>query len=338
MKALVVNCSAPHYNLGANKLADWLRSEGHTVVAVNGDPGLYSFGYDVVAVSVIFSWHAPIALDIAMRVKGESDVWCGGCGMFALANWWKERTGLDAVRGLDPRFERQRGAYRMTFAARGCPVGCWFCIVPKLEGRNFTLDWEFTPAPILCDNNLSALPVDFQEHIISRYKDTGTKLGDANSGFEPRSFDAGTFERWRGILKGPWRFALDEMRELDDVQRMMGILAELKPHKKRVYVLVGNEPLQACYERAQKVLEWGGEPWCQYVLPLNWLGDPATLRHRDDWSWEAGIDFCRYYNRHLHKYVPINEYSNRKHEPPPFTFSNGSLVHTIYGAGAVVPQ
>ena len=44
-----------------------------------------------------------------------------------------------------------------TFASRGCPVGCGFCIVPAMEGREFTLIPEFKVRPILCDNNLSAL-------------------------------------------------------------------------------------------------------------------------------------------------------------------------------------
>jgi len=109
--------------------------------------------------------------------------------MFALTHWWKRETGLDCQRGLDDRFERQRGTYRMTFASRGCPVNCSFCLVPRLEGRTFTLDWDFVPAPTLCDNNISALPVVFQEHILRRYHETDTPLCDANSGFEPRTFD-----------------------------------------------------------------------------------------------------------------------------------------------------
>jgi hypothetical protein len=63
-------------------------------------------------------------------------------------------------------------------------VGCWFCIVPKIEGSDFTFDWDFQPAPVLCDNNLSALPVEYQEHIIRRYQETGVRLMDAQSGFE----------------------------------------------------------------------------------------------------------------------------------------------------------
>jgi hypothetical protein len=318
MNALVVNCSAPHYNLGALKLADWLKAEGWTVDRSAGDPGLFGSGYDLICLSVIFSWHAPIARDIALRMKANSEVWCGGPGIFALGNWWKRETGLNVVKGIDARFERQRGQYMMTFASRGCPVGCYFCIVPRLEGRDFTLDWDFEPAAVLCDNNLSALPAEFQEFIIQRYAETGTTLKDANSGFEPRAFDEETYRRWKPIMRGAWRFAFDEMAEHDDVQRMMAILTDEPSYKKRVYVLCGNEPVESCYERACKVLQWGGEPYCQFVLPLNWLGDPAEIKPRFDWTWQMGKDFCRYHNRFLWKYAEIWDYQARTNEPPPF--------------------
>src|SRR5216117_4109572 len=35
-----------------------------------------------------------------------------------------------------------------TMASRGCPVGCWFCIVPKMEGREFTLLPDFPVRPV----------------------------------------------------------------------------------------------------------------------------------------------------------------------------------------------
>lgn len=316
--ALVVNCSAPHYNLGAAKRANWLRAQGWQVTEAAGDPGMFAWGYDLVALSVIFSWHAPVAREIALRVKAHSDVWCGGPGMFALVRWWTRETGLVARRGLDRRFDRQPGQYKMTFASRGCPVGCYFCIVPRLEGTTFTLDWHFQPAPVLCDNNLSALPVEFQKHIIERYQATGSRLADANSGFEPRTFTEHTYRRWRGVLRGPWRFAFDEQRERADVARMMGILKEVPAKRKRVYVLVGNEPVESCYDRAMQVIAWGGEPFCQFLLPLNWLGDPATLRPRFDWTVQRGRDFCRYFNRHIYRYATLAEYQARKHEDPPF--------------------
>jgi hypothetical protein len=318
-RALVINCSAPHYNLGARKCADWLRSQGHEVAYYDGDPGMWELDADAVYLSVIFSWHAPIAREIALRMKDRAEVWAGGPGLFALRKWWHDETGLEIVRGLDSRFDHQRGSYKMTFASRGCPVNCSFCIVPRLEGLEFSYDPDFVPAPVLCDNNLSALPVDYQEHIIHRYQQSGTRLLDANSGFEPRYFGNDTYTRWKPILRGPWRFALDETRELEDVERMMTILKDVSASRKRVYCLIGNEPIQACYERARKIIEWGGEPFCQFVLPLNWLGDPARVKLRHDWkSYQQGRDFCRYFNTYGWRSYPIWAYSNRKGELPPF--------------------
>ncbi len=55
----------------------------------------------------------------------------------------------------------------------------------------------------LCDNNLLALPVKLQEHILQRDAATSTPLRDANAGFEPQIFDAGTYPRWNGVMRGP---------------------------------------------------------------------------------------------------------------------------------------
>jgi hypothetical protein len=327
MRALVINCSSGHYNLGARKLANWLRSEGHTVVEAGTDiPDLLLCGFDLVALSVIFSWHAPAARAIALLVKGQSEVWCGGPGMARLKKWWREETGLDCTVGLDPRFERQHGDYRMTFASRGCPVGCWFCIVPKIEGLTFTLYRDFTPAPVLCDNNLSALPVEFQEHIIRRYRETGTRLLDANSGFEPKAFDEGTYGRWKAVIRGkaPWRLAFDETGEAEDVRRMLGILRPVSASLKRVYVLIGNEPIEACLDRVLQVIDWGGEPYCQPVVLLDALTKTPWVRH--DWTVTLLRDFARYVNRHLWRKLPFWEYRPRNGEPAPFAHLAGATV------------
>lgn len=314
MSDLIINCSAPHYNLGAKKLLEWRRAAGVECEYFDGDPGLFGRTAKKIWLSVIFSWHAPIARDIALRYHGKAEVEAGGPGLFALQNWWKENTGLKCVSGLDQRFERQPGNFQMTFASRGCPVGCYFCIVPKLEGKTFTLDRDFLPAPILCDNNLSALPVDFQEHILRRYLEKSIKLKDCNSGFEPLTFDSGTYDRWRVQLKGPWRFAFDVTPEEPQVKRMMEILKAESPKRKQVYVLLGNEPMAACLERASKVIEWGGEPYCQPMMPLNALSR-SDLTVRYDWTWQKLKDVARFFNRHLWRSIPLAEYKPRKNEP-----------------------
>jgi hypothetical protein len=128
---------------------------------------------DTAFISVAFSWKLPQAYQRA--------VWLGAQG-------YKVRAGGPAATG---RMKNYLGLVADTYgsadalvhhnplatkASRGCPVGCWFCIVPRIEGKSFTLLPDFTPRPILCDNNLSALPVEYQDFIIDKYQRSGCRL------------------------------------------------------------------------------------------------------------------------------------------------------------------
>lgn len=269
---------------------------------------------DTAYLSVAFSWRLPDAFQRAAWYRAQGYiVRAGGPGTFANPRY------LESVAELGGEVEALVHHNPLaTIASRGCPVGCYFCIVPKVEGLNFTLLPDFTPRPILCDNNLSALPVEYQQYIIDKYQRSGVELRDANSGFEPITFDEDTYNRWRVILRGPWRFAFDTTSEEPQVKRMMQIIKGESAKRKQVYVLIGNEPISACYERAQKVIEWGGEPYVQPLLPLNAL-DRDHLKIAYDWTWAQLKDFQRYYNRHLWRYVKLHEYSNRKGQAPVFT-------------------
>lgn len=197
-----------------------------------------------------------------------------------------------------------------TIASRGCPVGCWFCIVPAMEGKNFTLLPDFPVRPILCDNNLSALPVDYQNHIIARYRDEGVKLIDANSGFEPRTFTPDVYARWRDLInegRGPWRFAYDDMVERNDAIRVMRMLADEPQKRKRVYVLIGNEPFDECMQRIQEVIDHGCEPHVQPFMKLNALVREPHPRH--DWTAQKLKDVARWANGWVWKKAPFSEYS-----------------------------
>jgi hypothetical protein len=193
-----------------------------------------------------------------------------------------------------------------TIASRGCPVNCWFCIVPKLEGLAFTLLPDFPVRPVLCDNNLSALPAAYQAHIIERYLRAGVFLADANSGFEPRTFDGAVYERWRCINRGPWRFAYDDLQERREVRAVMRMLEALPPKRKRVYVLIGNEPFDACMGRIREVIEWGGEPHVQPLMKLNALEKEHWVRF--DWTAQKLTDVARWANRRLWRYATFEEY------------------------------
>lgn len=289
MKANVINLSHPHYNLGAKKLSYWLLSQGWEV----SEQGVGDC--DLVCLSAIFSWDLLKGVKIAGHYRGHCEIWSGGPAFLKMCDWWRKMTGLEAHKGLDSRFERQRGEYRMCFAVRGCPVGCHFCGVPELEGMEYALDEGFQPAPILCDNNITDEPVEWQEFIVRRYRETGVPLLDANSGFEPKNFTEDTYERWRGILRGPWRFGYDYLPERGAVKRMLHILRYEPSRKKRVYVLIGNEPLYACLQRATEVIDWGGEPFCQPFLEKTAL-DRKDYVIRYDWTPDKLTHFARYFN------------------------------------------
>jgi len=277
----------------SNGLADWIEGS-------------------IAFISVAFSWRLPDAYQRASWYRAQGlTVRAGGPAV------WARKSYLAGVAELGGEVEAlPHHNPDATIASRGCPVGCYFCVVPQMEGRAFTLLPDFTPRPILCDNNLSALPVEYQDHIIRRYQQAGVPLLDANSGFEPRTFDEGTYQRWRGINRGPWRFALDETRELPDVERMMKILRAEPARDKRVYVLIGNEPMAACHERIQKVIEWGGEPHCQPLMALNTLERRPMVRY--DWTEERLIDMARWANRKIWRVATVHEYRPRKNQPAPF--------------------
>lgn len=196
-----------------------------------------------------------------------------------------------------------------TFASRGCTEKCSFCIVPALEG-DLTPIREFVPRPILCDNNLSALPADYQDFIIARYTEAKVKLRDANSGFEPKTFTPEVYQRWRPLIRaggGPWRFGYDSMDERPQALRVMRMLAPEPQSRKRVYVLIGNEPVAECMQRIRDVIENGCEPHCQPFMKLNALERIPHVRF--DWTLDNLIQTARWANRRVWKYCERKDFN-----------------------------
>ena len=259
---------------------------------------------DTAFLSVAFTWKLPEAMDRARLFKASGyKVKAGGPGLFVR----KDFLGEFAEVGADHHDAMRHHNPNATIASRGCPVGCWFCIVPAMEGKDFTLLPDFPVRPILCDNNLSALPADYQDHIVKRYQETGVTLEDANSGFEPRTFDGEVYARWKKINRGPWRFAYDDMAERGYVEAVLKMLKDEPPNKKRVYCLIGNEPKAASLQRLQEIISWGGEPHAQAYMKLNALERVPQVRH--DWTRQELINMARWANRRIWRYAPFEEYS-----------------------------
>lgn len=131
-------------------------------------------------------------------------------------------------------------------------------------------------------------------------------------------------------MRGPWRFALDETGELEEVRRMMQILKDEPASSKRVYVLIGNEPFDMCMERIRKVIEWGGEPHCQPIMALNTLVKRPMIRH--DWTEQKLHDVARWANRWLWRKIPFEEYRHGNFDSG--TIDRNSPVLGIGNTGA----
>lgn len=210
-----------------------------------------------------------------------------------------------------------------TIASRGCPVGCHFCIVPAMEGREFTLLPDFAVRPVLCDNNLSALPPEYQDHIIERYNGEGVTLLDANSGFEPITFTPDVYERWKPLVnagRGPWRFAYDELGEREQVLRVMQMLDGEPQKRKRVYVLIGNYPFAECMRRIQETIDAGCEPHVQPLMKLNALEKTPWVRY--DWTEQKLRDVARWANGWVWKRAPFSEYDRHMRSTAPEVYDN----------------
>ena len=150
------------------------------------------------------------------------------------------------------------------------------------------------------------MPPEYQDFIIEKYQKFGVQLLDANSGFEPKTFDREVFERWKKINKGAWRFAYDETKEGEDVYKVAMMLKDVPSFHKRVYVLVGNEPFEECYRRVMQVIEWKCEPHVQPLIALNALGHRPLVRY--DWTEKRLKDLARWSNRWIWRSVKFSDY------------------------------
>jgi hypothetical protein len=256
---------------------------------------------DTAYLSIAFTWKLDEAYSRACWYRAQGyKVRAGGPGIFTRKHYLAD---VAEIGGAIPDALARHNPMA-TKASEGCPVGCFFCFVPAFEGRTFTLLPDFEPRPVLTDNNLSALPPEYQQHIVDRYRAAGVPLLDANSGFEPKTFDDDVYERWAPINQGPWRFGSDETGERDDVCRVMRMLRRrgVPPRRVQVYTMIGHEPFAECMERIRQVIDWGGEPYVQPIMKLNALRKAPWVRH--DWTPRLLRQVQRWANRHLWRKTP----------------------------------
>lgn len=328
LNVLLINASHPSYNLGLAKAANYWRRKGAGVFAGSAIPRFDP--PDVVWISAIFSWDVPALCSLAKDALSRGcSVEVGGPGTFGVRPYVEQCTGLRPQAVPDPRFEREPGNYLMVFWSRGCPAkNCTLgfpvdgtppvCSVPMMEGWRYTLYKDVTPARVISDNNLSALPREHQEFIVERTLSAGFGSVDANSGFEPRSVRPWVIDTWKRLPLLAWRFAYDECAERDAVLRVIGMLDEagVSRRKLHIYCLAGNEPVEACEQRVREINDWKAMPIVQRRRPLDWMEGPLPCLH--DWTEQKLIDFQRWGNR-MAKGIRFAEYRRSHRDGDPYT-------------------
>jgi hypothetical protein len=261
---------------------------------------------DTAYISVVFSWDVDEALARTFWYRAAGyKVRVGGPGVFT-AKRAREFDGLARVGGSIPGVQVRHNPMA-TKATTGCSKDCFFCIVPAMEGQIEELP-DFSPRPVLTDNNLSAISAGYQQYIVDRYRAAEVPLLDANSGFEPETFDEEVLERWWPINRGPWRFGLDETGEIDEVERVIRMLKKRNvPAKKiRPYVMIGHEPFDECMARIHRVIDLGGEPWVQYIIKLNARTKEPWIQH--DWTAAKLKAVQRWVNGHAWRTVEFADF------------------------------
>jgi hypothetical protein len=274
----------------------------------------------VAFISLAFTWKVREAAEWARYYRALGyRVRAGGPAIWVLSGKIKagrhELAGLVELGGDIPDAVRHQNP-DATRASAGCPERCAFCIVHSFEGREFSYFPDFPVRPILIDNNLSGLPVDYQRHIVGRYVAAGVRLTDANSGFEPKSFDDDCFALWSPINDGPWRFGFDETHETDTCERVFRMLRRNRVPAKRIrpYVIIGNEPFEPCMARIRLSIEWGGEPHVQPYIPLN--AEVREPKARFDWTVQRLRDVARWANSRQWRQRTFDEYDRTARKTP----------------------
>ncbi len=311
-KAILVSLS-PGYNLGLAKLKNWLSEQSAAwQVEIAREALPLVDNADLYAFSAIWSWDLPRLIEQVQRVPRDREIWIGGPGVTLLAQWVERQTGIRPVVGPDARFERQPGAYAWTRTTRGCPVGCAFCIVSRMDGASIVEYDDFPPTPVIVDDNLLRSSWEHQARVVERLAAQNYAWVDVNSGFDPTLFSVEHYDLYARLPLKAWRLAFDEEKEAEAVARMIALLRArgVSQNKIWVYVLVGftDTPAESL-SRAQRVIEWGAEPRIQPYRPLTWLRrDQPFVNAAQGWSEEIAFALPRYFYGYYWRRMGFDEF------------------------------
>ena len=261
--------------------------------------------HNVLYISIPFTWLVRKAKEVASSHKGKVIV--GGPGAILMRDTidWadvQETTPYNVLAMHNPF---------AVFTTRGCPRKCPFCAVPKLEPDYVELD-NWTPAPIVCDNNILASSNKHFKKVIDSL--ICFDYVDFNQGLDCRLFSpwhASLLQNLKGVKI---RFAFDHVSMEESVFNAISLAKEKGFKDFGVYVLIGfKDTYEDALYRLETVRKWGIRPNPMRYQPLDSVRKDCFLSKEGGWTEKRMKDVMRYYSKLIWlEHVPFEQYSTSK--------------------------
>lgn len=253
------NAKNPFPNLAIMKLSSWHKSQGDTVEWY--DP-LFSGHLDKVYVSKVFSFTP----DYEYYINADEVVY-GGSGFAISMVDGKEVYDKEKDKPLPYEVEHSFPDYELYgitdtaygFLSRGCPRGCDFCHVKKMQGTqahrvaHLSEFWNGQKNIVLLDPNISACPEwkeIFQELIDSR------ACVDFSQGLDIRLMTDEKIQMLSLIKTKGVHFAWDRYEDKDVVYPKLKTFADITGWNRRkiiVYCLVGDRERRVTEQDLERI-------------------------------------------------------------------------------------
>lgn len=221
MKALLIDIDSTIPNLALMHISTWKKQEGYEQVGFNvKDP-------DEVYASCIFHKNRHLTDGLGFYYP-DAKIDIGGSGVDL------QKTLPEEVNLMMPDYTLYPDCdYDLGFTTRGCNRNCYFCIVPKKEGK-FHINQhpsEFHDPShkkvVLMDNNV-LLDKDWFMEITDYFIENNMKV-DFNQGLDIRLMDNDIARRIKELKPiDRWHFAFDSMNYRDEVERGIEMLKEAR--------------------------------------------------------------------------------------------------------------
>lgn len=301
-------------NIALMRLAHWHRQKGDEVhLARTPSPTMFEPEYDVVYASAIFEWTRPV---IERLLNAYPHAIVGGTGT-------GNRATVEQITGpgkevcdysIYPDYPHSTG-----FTQRGCRLRCGFCMVPKLEGKPYSVNTiadihrPGTPRKVvLLDNDFFG-----QDHWRER-------IEEIRDGDYQVSFNQGINIR---IISDEVAEAIASVRYMDDDFT-----------RRRLYTAWDNINHERVFFRGLETLERAGVP-STHVMAYMLIGyDPAETMERILYRFNRLVDagckpypmpyrhwerpdlrkFQRWAIRRYYEFIPWEEFDNgypKRHRP-----------------------